>query len=136
MSWFSILPAHLTVIETWIIRFFVRSLISFNHHKLTYILQLLLGIITIGPWLILIVYDLVLYIVRAIAYEVPYFGGRARGRQRPRAPSLSERPSGRARTFSIGGPVMSGSESEGIEGVRWRPHDTKVQANIEAVIED
>lgn len=25
MSWFSILPAHLTVVETWIIRFFVRN---------------------------------------------------------------------------------------------------------------
>lgn len=84
----------------------------------------------------MIVYDLVLYMVRAIAYEVPYFGGRARGRQRPRAPSLTERPSGRARTFSIGGPVMSGSESEDREGMRWRPDDAKVPANMDAVIED
>ena len=94
MSWFSILPAHLTVVETWIIRFFVRSPVSIMDRKLTYILQLLLGIITIGPWLLLIVYDLVLYVFRAIAYEVPYFGGRARGRQKPRAPSFAERPSG------------------------------------------
>lgn len=104
--------------------------------KLTYFSQLLLGVITIGPWLLFIVYDLVLYIFRAITYELPYFGGRARGRQRPRAPSLTERPSGRARTFSIVRPVMSGSESEGIDGVRWRPHDTTIQTNIEAVIED
>lgn len=136
MSWFSILPAHLTVIETWIIRFFVRSLVLFMDRKLTYILQLLLGIITIGPWLLLIVYDLVLYIFRAIAYEVPYFGGRARGRQKPRAPSFAERPSGRARTFSIGGPVTSGSESDGREGMRWRPHDARVQAFFDTVIED
>jgi hypothetical protein len=74
--------------------------------------QLLLGILTIGPWLILIVYDLVLYIARAATYEIPYFGGRARGRQKPRAPTLAERPSGRARTFSIGTAVISGSEGE------------------------
>ncbi len=136
MSWFSILPAHLTVVETWIIRFFVSPvteplishttptkqlhrrqqhrhrqrhwLISFNLHPR----QLLLGILTIGPWLILIVYDLVLYIARAATYEIPYFGGRARGRQKPRAPTLAERPSGRARTFSIGTAVISGSEGE------------------------
>lgn len=113
-----------------------KSLVSFKDRKLTYILQLLLGIMTIGPWLLIIVYDIVLYIVRAIIYEVPYFGGRARGRQKPRAPSLSERPSGRARTFSIGGPVISGSEGEGREGMRWRPHDAKVQGNIGAVFED
>ncbi|MCJ1466591.1 hypothetical protein MMC07_005211 [Pseudocyphellaria aurata] len=119
MTWLSILPAHLTVVETWITRFF-----------------LLLGIVLILPGLLLIVYDLVLYLVRAIAYEVPYFGGRARGRQRPRAPSLAERPNGRARTFSIGGPVMSGSDSEGREGMRWRPHDARIQANIDAVVEE
>lgn len=101
-------------------------------HTLT---QLLLGTITIGPWLLIIIYDIVLYIVRALAYEVPFFGGRARGRQKPRAPSLSERPSGRARTFSIGGPGVgrSASESEEDKGMRWRP-DAKGQPNIDSVI--
>jgi hypothetical protein len=63
--------------------------------------QLFLGIVMIGPWAALVVYDLVLYIFRAIAYEVPLVGGRARGDARPRAPSLTERPSGRPRRFSL-----------------------------------
>jgi len=33
-------------------------------------------------------------------------GGRARGRIRPRAPSLTERPSGHRRTFSLNVPVI------------------------------
>lgn len=49
---------------------------------------------------------------RSITYEIPYIGGRARGRQKPRAPTLAERPSGRARNFSIGTAVINGSESE------------------------
>ena len=89
-----------------------------------------------GPWLLIIVYDLILYMVRAMAYEVPYYGGRARGRQRPRAPSLAERPTGRARTFSIGGPPIGGGENEDRQGMRWRPQDAKVQANMEDVTED
>ncbi len=54
-----------------------------------------------GPWALLIVYDLVLYLFRATTYDLPYIGGRARNRPRPRAPSLSERPSGKPRTFSL-----------------------------------
>lgn len=54
----------------------------------------------IGPWLALLVYDLVLYLFRSAAYEIPYIGGRARGKARPRAPSLTERPTGHRRRFS------------------------------------
>lgn len=57
---------------------------------------------TIGPWTILLIYDLLLYIWRTVTYEVPGIGGRARGKHRPRAPSLSQRPSGNPRRFSIG----------------------------------
>jgi len=64
-------------------------------------LQLLLGILAIGPWVLLIIYDAILYVFRTATYEVPYIGGRARNRPRPRAPSLSERPSGRPRQFSL-----------------------------------
>jgi len=46
-------------------------------------------------------YDVVLFIFRTITYDIPYIGGRARNRPRPRAPSLSERPSGRSRTLSL-----------------------------------
>jgi len=52
----------------------------------------------IGPWLLLIIYDCALYIFRAATYNIPYVGGRARNRPRPRAPSLG---SGRARAFSL-----------------------------------
>lgn len=82
--------------------------------------QLLLGVLTIGPWALLILYDLVLWIVRAIYYEIPYIGGRARGKRRPRAPSLAERPSGQPRRFSLGGPPVTGSEHAPKDGVKAR----------------
>ncbi|KAF6239029.1 hypothetical protein HO173_002901 [Letharia columbiana] len=121
MSWFSILPANLTVIETWIIRFF-----------------LLLGIMTIGPWALFLIYDVLLYIIRAVAYEIPYFGGRARGRGRPRAPSLKERPNGRRRTFSISGPssgFVVGDENDKA-GLKRRGLDGGVRDEAGANSED
>ena len=63
-------------------------------------------------------YDLLLYIVRTATYEVPYIGGRARGRQRPRVPTLAERPNGHRRTFSLGGSTIAGGENEEQEGLR------------------
>ncbi|KAL8837589.1 MAG: hypothetical protein Q9170_002466 [Blastenia crenularia] len=102
MSWFSILPANFTTVETWIIRFFTLA------HNCR---QLLLGILTIGPWALLIFYDFLLWISRSVFYLVPFFGGRARGKKRPRAPSLSERPSGRPRTLSIGATHFTGVEN-------------------------
>ena len=90
MSWFSILPPQLATLEIWLVRFF-----------------LLLAFLTIGPWLLFIVYDFLLYVFRAFLHEVPYFGGRARGERRPRIPSLSERPDGRPRTVSLVGRGIS-----------------------------
>lgn len=58
-------------VETWVVRFF-----------------LFLGILSIGPWVLLIIYDAILYVFRTATYEIPYIGGRARHRPRPRAPSL------------------------------------------------
>jgi len=63
--------------------------------------KFLLGVAMIGPWACLVIYDLFLYIVRSITYEIPFVGGRARGKARPRAPSLTERPSGHRRKFSL-----------------------------------
>lgn len=54
-----------------------------------------------GPWVLLLLYDVVLYVFRSVTYEVPIVGGRARGKMRPRAPSLTERPSGHRRKFSL-----------------------------------
>ncbi|KAK4690293.1 hypothetical protein P7C71_g6464, partial [Lecanoromycetidae sp. Uapishka_2] len=103
MSWFSILPAHLNTFETWIARFF-----------------LLLGVMTIGPWALFLVYDMILYVVRAVYYEIPYYGGRASGRRRPRAPTLTERPNGRRRTFSISEGLSSGGSGDDKGGLRKR----------------
>ncbi|KAH8598770.1 hypothetical protein B0O99DRAFT_683523 [Bisporella sp. PMI_857] len=96
MSWFSILPQSFLYIEYWAIRVF-----------------LFLGALTIGPWLIVIIYDMVLFIFRITTYDIPYIGGRARNRPRPRAPSLSERPSGRARTFSLSVPTKTALDTPG-----------------------
>ncbi|KAK5061246.1 hypothetical protein LTR84_007788 [Exophiala bonariae] len=74
MAWYSILPSHLTIYETWIIRAFI-----------------ILAIINIAPWILAILYDLLYYIFRRIWHEIPIWGGRARGEHRPRAPSLRDR---------------------------------------------
>ncbi|KIV96995.1 hypothetical protein PV10_00805 [Exophiala mesophila] len=77
MGWYSILPTHLTVYETWIIRAF-----------------LLLSILNLLPWVIAVIYDILYYISRQIWHEVPIWGGRARGQRRPRAPTLRGRDRG------------------------------------------
>ncbi|GAB7349909.1 hypothetical protein MBLNU459_g0598t1 [Dothideomycetes sp. NU459] len=97
MGWLSILPEHLSGVERWIARIF-----------------LVLGLLVIGPWALLLVYDFLFYVWRTATYEVPVVGGRARGRLRPRAPSLTERPSGHRRTFSLNVPVIR--EDSGNEG--------------------
>ncbi|THW21404.1 hypothetical protein D6D24_01747 [Aureobasidium pullulans] len=58
---------------------------------------MLLGVVTIGPWALLLVYDLLFYVYRSCAYHIPFIGGKAQGKRRPRAPSLTERPSGQRR---------------------------------------
>jgi len=63
---------------------------------------------------------MLLYVVRAVYYEIPYYGGRASGRGRPRAPTLTERPNGRRRTFSISEGLSSGGSSDDRFGLRKR----------------
>ncbi|KAH8732582.1 hypothetical protein GQ44DRAFT_603033 [Phaeosphaeriaceae sp. PMI808] len=106
MGLFSIFPESFAVVETWITRVF-----------------LFLGIVTIGPWLALLLYDLVLYIFRAIAYEIPIVGGRARGKVRPRAPSLTERPTGHRRRFSLARRPAEPAQSSG--GFKADPADAR-----------
>lgn len=67
---------------------------------------------TIGPWALFLIYDMLLYIVRAVHHEIPYYGGRASGMRRPRAPTLTERPNGRRRTFSISEGLSSGGSGD------------------------
>jgi hypothetical protein len=45
-----------------------------------------------APWILAILYDFLFYVCRQIWHEIPVVGGRARGAQRPRAPSLRDRP--------------------------------------------
>lgn len=101
MGFFSILPESLSTIETWLIRIFVRvnrpSMLQ-ETQRAEHQSQLLLAFVTVGPWLLLLVYDIVFYIWRSATYKL---GGRARGQQRPRAPSLTERPDGHKRRFSL-----------------------------------
>ena len=58
------------------------------------------------------------YVGRVIAYEFPFFGGRANGERKPRAPTLTERPSGRRRAFSLRGEEVAGEggQSATLEG--------------------
>jgi hypothetical protein len=80
-------------------------------------IKLFLGIVTIGPWAVLLVYDFILYVFRTVMYEVPVVGGRARGKARPRAPSLTERPTGRRRRFSLARRPDEDAQSTGRERV-------------------
>lgn len=55
-----------------------------------------------------------------ILWEFPWIGGRARGHQRPRAPSLTERAEGRRRALGFKGVDSdSGDSSEDDRGVKY-----------------
>jgi len=92
MSWYSLLPSHLAVYETWIVR-----------------ICIFLAVLNFSPWLFALLFDIGLYIVRRIWHEVPVYGGRACGETRPRAPNLAD--GGRRRTISLTG--IMGSASPG-----------------------
>lgn len=47
-----------------------------------------------------------------ILWELPWIGGRARGLQRPRAPSLQERPDGQRRAFGLRGVETDSGDSD------------------------
>ena len=104
MGVFSIFPesfALASTVELWIARIFVSSHVRHMEHNCSQTPQLFLGLVMIGPWAALLIYDLVLYFVRMFSYPIPVVCGRARGKSRPRAPSLTERPTGRRRRFSL-----------------------------------
>ncbi|KAJ5989498.1 hypothetical protein N7481_004708 [Penicillium waksmanii] len=103
MAWYSILPPQLIQFESWAVRIFF-----------------LLGLITIVPWCAMIIFDAGLYLYRMILWEFPWIGGRARGHQRPRAPSLTERAEGRRRALGFKGVDSdSGDSSEDDRGVEY-----------------
>jgi hypothetical protein len=68
----------------------------------------------------MIIFDAGLYLYRMILWELPWIGGRARGHQRPRAPSLSERAEGQRRALGFKGVESdSGDSSEDDRGVEY-----------------
>ncbi|KAJ5808300.1 hypothetical protein N7474_009569 [Penicillium riverlandense] len=75
--------------------------------------QFVLGLITIVPWGVLLVFDAILYLYHLLLYELPVVGGRARGQQRPRAPSFNEGP---VRVLGLSG-VDDPDDEEGEEGL-------------------
>ncbi|KAI9681961.1 MAG: hypothetical protein M1817_000015 [Caeruleum heppii] len=119
MAWFSILPEQFSFLETWLTRLFI-----------------LLGLLTIGPWLMLVLYDMLLYIFRAVVFELPYIGGRVTGQQRPRAPSLTERPGGQPRKFSINVPTSGDADVTDPEGLRNRASAAAAKLDGKAIIDD
>lgn len=76
----------------------------------------MLGALIAAPWILLIVYDFFTYTFRVITYEIPYVGGRARNRPRPRAPSLSERPDGEPRQLGMSATAITTSAETAVFG--------------------
>jgi hypothetical protein len=113
MGLLSILPASFSTVETWLTRVFVSQNALCLRLIVLIFTQLFFGLIMIGPWAALVVYDLILYVFRAVTYEIPVVGGRARGKARPRAPSLTERPNGHRRRFSLARPKDDTGNSTG-----------------------
>ncbi|KAF2665689.1 hypothetical protein BT63DRAFT_428638 [Microthyrium microscopicum] len=77
-----------------------------------------MAILFIGPWIVALVYDVLLYLWRSISYEIPVIGGRARGRQPPRPPTLTERPDGAERQQPPIIPLAEGVV-DAIKGDEW-----------------
>jgi hypothetical protein len=113
MGLLSILPASFSTVETCLTRVFVSRRPLLLCFIMLIFIQLFFGLVMIGPWAALVVYDLVLYFFRAVTYEIPVVGGRARGKARPRAPSLTERPNGHRRQFSLARPKEDSGSSTG-----------------------
>ncbi|KAF9740147.1 hypothetical protein PMIN01_02782 [Paraphaeosphaeria minitans] len=137
MGLLSLLPDEYALFETWLKRLFVRRRLFHPSEPSSNCSawQFLLGVVMIGPWAFLVVYDLVLYLVRSTTYEIPVVGGRARGKARPRAPSLTERPSGHRRKFSLArrreleSPTSSAFQSNP-QYTRWRNIQEETHSNI------
>ena len=104
MSWISVLPEQFAYIEWWITRTFVSAphdVPPFCEFSSLIMKKLILAALIAVPFILLIIYDFVMYAFRVTTYEIPYIGGRARNRPRPRAPTLSERPDGGPRQLGI-----------------------------------
>lgn len=87
-----------------------------------------------SPWLLAILVDLFLYIFRQVWYWIPIWGGRAKGRTRPRAPSLKD---ARRRTLSLADIMGSGSPGRvREEGFRRRHGRITSEMSIDGALGD
>ncbi len=87
-----------------------------------------------SPWLLAILIDLFLYIFRQVWYWVPIWGGRAKGRTRPRAPSIKE-----ARRCTLSLVDIMGSGSPGRvrdEGFRRRHGRTASEKSVDEAVDE
>lgn len=67
-----------------------------------------------------------------ILWELPWIGGRARGHQRPRPPSLNERPDGQRRAFGLRGVESEAGDYAG-QASEERPPGKDAEAGKENV---
>jgi len=98
MGYLSLLPDHLSTFETWLARIFVWLSNLHTLQGCADLIQLLLGAVTMGPWILVLIYDIILYAWRTITYGL---GMSVHGGQWPQAPSLTKRPSGHRKRFSL-----------------------------------
>lgn len=96
---------------------------------LTAMPQLFLAFLNLSPWLLAILYDLVLWISRCIWYEIPIYGGRAQGNTRPRAPSLRETSRRMSLAEIIAGGHSRTESQETLAQLRRRDHRRKESNN-------
>jgi hypothetical protein len=108
MDWIRVVSDSLGSVISWIKTIFVGAVLPLSISMSSDVRdQLSLALLVIGPWLAVLVYDLLLYVWRSTLYEIPYIGGRARGRDKPMAPSLTERPGGDPRKLTLPIPPLN-----------------------------
>lgn len=96
--------------------------------------QIFFAIVNLSPWLLAILVDVFLYVLRQIWYWVPIYGGRAKGQTRPRAPSLRDT---RRRTLSLT-EIVGGVSPERVrdEALRRRQARSPDAKSIDEVIDE
>jgi hypothetical protein len=85
-----------------------------------------------APWILAIVYDFLYYVSRRVWHEVPFVGGRARGAQRPRAPSLRDR----ARRMSFKDILTGGPPGAGGDGSEKKAQGHRRDLSKESISEE
>jgi hypothetical protein len=132
MSWFS----SITTLTSWVTTIFVwRFLIS--NLLLSYLCssQFYLALLIITPWLLALAYDLLLYTWRSLTYDIPVIGGRARGVNPPRAPTLTARTDGATRTPPVDlAEQVAARAEEVVSGTDGAPVTQKLRRRAEKVL--